>query len=570
MQESCSTFSSCYNAGFSSTNKFFKTLFFRGMLLFLVFSQGALYSQSTKPSANLDQIRNGSKTSPVSPANWVNGNAGASQAHYAEGWSIPYRMLLENLSTSGSHELVIEWDITHSSKNALDYITSYDNIDNPPGSHVGTFGHAQETINPTIGITGLGSATTFPIPAPGSVGSPVAGMPTTSFNNLPAAKRNLTIYNGTITGAVYLSQGNYDAQSQTRMKITFTATNSKVLIAWGGHIAAEYDWGAGNGATAVSGSPYHTRLISIDNSGGNQDRSLAAAAVAPPPPSCTITPSSSTICAGGSAEFSGPPGLSTYTWSISPTGPTLTTSGTNGQTVTVTGATVANSPYTLTLVTSYFGGITSTETCTATLNVNETSAPSVTYNPPACDESTFSITVTGVISGAVYTVKDKDGGTIMNISPSSPYTAQDTNDITFTNIPAGSGYQVTASVSSCESSATSCGTSSVQALKLNPDTKTTEKIALIDAKTANSGFDAYPVPFKDQLTIKYKFDYVSDVKIEVFNSRGTLVLTKNDTNVYLNKEIALDLKLNRGKEQMYVVKVTTNRGSTSKKVMSSK
>ncbi|MFV5696156.1 T9SS type A sorting domain-containing protein [Flavobacterium sp. LB3P122] len=84
------------------------------------------------------------------------------------------------------------------------------------------------------------------------------------------------------------------------------------------------------------------------------------------------------------------------------------------------------------------------------------------------------------------------------------------------------------------------------------------------------GFDAYPVPFKDVLTIKYKFDYVSDVKIEVFNSVGTAVLSKTDSNSYLNKEVALNLKMNRGQEQVYVVKVTTDRGSSVKKVMSSK
>jgi len=91
-----------------------------------------------------------------------------------------------------------------------------------------------------------------------------------------------------------------------------------------------------------------------------------------------------------------------------------------------------------------------------------------------------------------------------------------------------------------------------------------------DSKMEPVGFDAYPVPFKDVLTIKYNFDYVSDVKIEVFNSTGKSVLSKADTNSYLNKEVALNLKMNRGQEQVYVVKVTTNRGSSVKKVMSSK
>jgi hypothetical protein len=93
---------------------------------------------------------------------------------------------------------------------------------------------------------------------------------------------------------------------------------------------------------------------------------------------------------------------------------------------------------------------------------------------------------------------------------------------------------------------------------------------LTTSKTEIVGFDAYPVPFKDVLTIKYNFDYVSDVKIEVFNSTGKSVLSKSDTNSYLNKEVALNLKMNRGQEQVYVVKVTTNRGSSVKKVMSSK
>ncbi|TDD73691.1 Ig-like domain-containing protein [Flavobacterium caseinilyticum] len=100
--------------------------------------------------------------------------------------------------------------------------------------------------------------------------------------------------------------------------------------------------------------------------------------------------------------------------------------------------------------------------------------------------------------------------------------------------------------------------------------ETTIGIPTIDAKVESAGFDAYPVPFTDQLTIKYKFDYVTDVKIEVFNAQGIMILSKTDANGYLNKELALNLSANVGKEQVYVVKVTTNRGSTVKKVMSAK
>jgi hypothetical protein len=83
-------------------------------------------------------------------------------------------------------------------------------------------------------------------------------------------------------------------------------------------------------------------------------------------------------------------------------------------------------------------------------------------------------------------------------------------------------------------------------------------------------FTPYPVPFKNNLTIRYDFDYASDVKIEVFNLLGVLLLSKTDANGYLNKEITLDFNFNKEKSQVYLVKVTTNRGNSIKKVMSSK
>ncbi|MFV8467418.1 T9SS type A sorting domain-containing protein, partial [Flavobacterium sp. LB1P62] len=91
-----------------------------------------------------------------------------------------------------------------------------------------------------------------------------------------------------------------------------------------------------------------------------------------------------------------------------------------------------------------------------------------------------------------------------------------------------------------------------------------------DSLNTSVGFTAYPVPFKDKLTIRYDFDYVSDVVIDVYNAQGVSVLSKTDTNSYLNKEVTLHLHSYRGQEQVYVVRLTTNRGSSVKKVMSSK
>ena len=97
-----------------------------------------------------------------------------------------------------------------------------------------------------------------------------------------------------------------------------------------------------------------------------------------------------------------------------------------------------------------------------------------------------------------------------------------------------------------------------------PDVNTSE------TTTEKAGFSAYPVPFRDVLTLRYNFNYISSVKIEVFNSRGILVFSKIDSDGYLNKEISLNLNINKGSSQVYVVKLTTNQGSTVKKVLSSR
>lgn len=526
-------------------------------------------SNAMKPqTANLDQIRNGSPTSPITPGSWVNGNAGATQAHYAEGWSIPYRIVMTNLTVGVEHTVIIEWDIKHSSKNALDYITHYDNIDNPVGSHQATFGHTQEVIDPTIGVSGLGTPNTFPILAPG----PVAGIPPTSFNALPAAKKLMTIYNGTVGGnpIVYISEGDLNAsQSSTRMSITFTATNATVVLAWAGHIAAEYDWGAGNAAPSVSGSPYHTRLISLDGSGGNQDRSLAAAAVVSPPvclvgPVAAVCPDAASITVSSTGVNSG---TVSYAWLlINNTAGAQINGSTTGSSISVgpIGTAFTSGSFDAQLTVTKNGAAT---VCSTTVTINAIpAAPSLKITHPSlCGTSTTgSIEVCNPVVGYTYKL-------YLNGVFSTSITAIETTPVKFDNLAAASNPSVTVtSAGGCTSGPANCSTATAAC----GTGKTTQTIApketVIASKTELAGFDAYPVPFKDVLTVKYNFDYVSEVKIEVFNPQGIRVLSKTDTNGYLGKEIALDLKMNSGRQQVYIVKVTTNQGSSSKKVISSK
>jgi hypothetical protein len=266
---------------------------------------------------NLDQVRNGRGSAPEDPAGWVNGNAGASNAHFVEGWSIPYRVNINDLAL-GAHSLDIEWDIKHSGANAIDFVTNYDLINYPaPSSHLFNFGHAQETINPLTEAGPWNDGTSSVIPPPTLPAGAVTNYYNTlmTYSNASGDANKFSIWNGQITSMVLITEGNLNAnQSSTRMRIFFTNTEEDVVIAWGGHIAkGEGVWGNGNSASAVDGSPYHTRLIEWDPDGagsgnpssiGNQDRSLSAAAVQDPP-ICNLNGPSSLECTGTSSFTSG-------------------------------------------------------------------------------------------------------------------------------------------------------------------------------------------------------------------------------------------------------------------------
>ncbi|HLE99426.1 MAG TPA: hypothetical protein VI540_05960, partial [Gaiellaceae bacterium] len=241
---------------------------------------GGAQSAPGQPAANLDQCRNGGfpGTAPCTGSNWVNGNAGAANAHYVEGYSIPYRAVLTNLPTDGTViELTLGYDSKHSDKHALDFLTHFDRLE----PHA-PFGHAAEDVDPTSGVSGLGGpTTTLAIPEPSSAGSPVAGQPGTRFNALPAGERLMTLFGGTLTTIEYDTQGDLTAaQSETRVTVSFTAQSDTAVLSWGAHIARSTDWGALNSASVINGSPYHMRLIDWNlNNLGNQDRSLSAGAV---------------------------------------------------------------------------------------------------------------------------------------------------------------------------------------------------------------------------------------------------------------------------------------------------
>ncbi|SHJ12051.1 T9SS type A sorting domain-containing protein, partial [Flavobacterium terrae] len=83
-------------------------------------------------------------------------------------------------------------------------------------------------------------------------------------------------------------------------------------------------------------------------------------------------------------------------------------------------------------------------------------------------------------------------------------------------------------------------------------------------------FTVYPVPFRDVINIKYDFDYSSKARIDIYDSKGMLLMSQDDNNAYLNKEISITPRFNRGEQQLFFIRVTTDRGMSTKKVISDK
>jgi hypothetical protein len=233
--------------------------------------QTLVSSFSLAEAADLDQCANGGVDGPFVPCEgtaWQNGNLGRNQAHYLEGDSVPYRLRFSGLVTGAAYTVTIEWDTTENSgaKHALDYLTS--------------FGETETTANPCSGVADciLTNKTTFAIPMDYMVEMGYDGTMGTA-DDVVQKPGFFTLYNGTITGVSdYTMTGTYSGASQTRITITFTSDAKNPVLAWGGHISTRMDWGVANSAIAITGSPYHMRLIDLNGSGGNQDRSLSSEA----------------------------------------------------------------------------------------------------------------------------------------------------------------------------------------------------------------------------------------------------------------------------------------------------
>jgi uncharacterized repeat protein (TIGR01451 family) len=245
-------------------------------------------------SATLDQCANGPRSGPRLAcllSQWQNGNINGNNSQYSEGDSVPFRALI-TVPNAGTHNIWIQFDNTKASKHAYDYLTSW---------------NTTESGDPTSGTAvSNASPSTFAITTPGNV---FCG---TGFIGGPAVVAgSFSLYGGgTLTAMSYTTvaggtgiPANCTGDQSVTVQVTFTTgAGGDFVLAWGGHIATQQNWGVGTSAINISGSPYHQRILQIDTTGiGNQDRSLKASAVLVPP---VITSQVSNATPGQSGSIS--------------------------------------------------------------------------------------------------------------------------------------------------------------------------------------------------------------------------------------------------------------------------
>lgn len=424
--------------------KYLKTwrtsLFTLAISLSMLASLVILPSVFAKVGVNLDQFQNGHP--PPTGANWANGNINAQNSVYHEGQSVPFRYFVTGVAANSSHFFTIQMDYKKGGKAAYDYLTSFDR-----NFAAGLECSSVSTAAP--GDCGAGGYTTLQFPDPDGTNGNPGYLP---FDpNVPDNQRLLKAYNVSslsFAAASYTVIGTTDSTINITVQFTASAAGSVGLF-WGGHLARATDWGAGNGASSISGAPFHMRGINLDNGGAtNQDRSVQPGAVLPEA-GCGITPIGA-VCGGSDTVYSSPGTATgaTYDWSITGDGAFLvngSTTTSNQSTSTVTVRAGASGSYTLNLQTD--GSGFEPQTCSLTVTVNAVPVASITSNNTACGD-TPSLTahvVGGDAVGDTYAWTASGGGEI----PTGQATSQ-----TITPTKAGT-YSVVITRSGCASAAAS-------------------------------------------------------------------------------------------------------------------
>jgi uncharacterized repeat protein (TIGR01451 family) len=250
----------------------------------------------TSVGVNLDQFAN------LPGQGWQNGDLNGNNSAYSEGDVVPFRLAIEGLA-AGQHTIHLNHDFVTGGSEAYDFLATWNVTENP-----------NKCANPSAGgasshcPSSLGAADTHAFPGDSFSPSVSPGLSVNGAIAFAGASRNLTMYGGTVNSITVPAH----ASGKADMVVTFTTTSDWAFFLWGAHIAQSAYWnesngGAANGASTISGAPWHMRTQALDETNGNknQDRSIQPSAIAVVQPNISVskTADQGTINAGDTAAF---------------------------------------------------------------------------------------------------------------------------------------------------------------------------------------------------------------------------------------------------------------------------
>jgi hypothetical protein len=296
----------------------------------------------------VDFTQDANQNTVLSEATWINGILNKNNSEYAEGMSVPQRLIIVGIATpNGSdHSIKLRHLATKTQgqelHNAYDYLTSWAQALD-----------AGDGVAPTIPNSNWMGDLLDPTPADGSTGrcadlgvqitTAMCEALTTGGNTMmvdvpdhmnPApwgddidasivayesvfGNRQIEIFANAPVSAASLTFDGYQASGAdyyAAYTLEWTSSATQILVRYAGHLAVGFDplmagIGYGNGpkdssrgAGGISGGNYHQILDMIDGDAlGSRDNQIQASSIIIPPPMCQVDCDNQTICAGEDA-----------------------------------------------------------------------------------------------------------------------------------------------------------------------------------------------------------------------------------------------------------------------------
>ncbi|WP_146902675.1 T9SS type A sorting domain-containing protein [Adhaeribacter aerolatus] len=167
---------------------------------------------------------------------------------------------------------------------------------------------------------------------------------------------------------------------------------------------------------------------------------------------------------------------------------------------------------------------------------------------------------------------DKNGASIAGISPATtaqnPYlaTAADVsaNKITFSNIPAGSGFQVKVINSSgCPSAPFACPTTTTSSIRAVPSAKAPESSEAVN----KTEMTAYPIPFTSETTLEFKSVKEEDYVINLYDLSGNLIKQLKSGKAKPGEITQVKVNGRGMAESIYLVRKVSKSGVSTVKIL---